>query len=120
MDENMPVAIVVRGEQTNLAIVRSQIEADGRLTGVRMTTVTAPEGAPGRLQHAMWMELLISVPVGLGTQVIYDIIKTLIKRARDRGPIEELSPPGPTTNPPPLDPDSGEGRAGSDDDTPRS
>lgn len=44
------------------------------------------------MRYAHWAEISISVAAGLATNTLYDALKVLVERARDRRPVEEDLP----------------------------
>lgn len=85
--------IEYRGESANLKVLAREIEADPRLAGVCSLTLT-PLRLDRRdsLRHANWAEISVSVASGLATNAVYDALKILVERARDRGPVDEVVP----------------------------
>lgn len=86
--------IEYRGEAANLKVLAREIEADPHLTGKCSLTLTPlRQDRRDSLRHAHWAEIAISVGAGLATNTLYDALKALVERARDRGPVDEVSPP---------------------------
>ncbi|MGW9371002.1 hypothetical protein ACWGVR_13465 [Streptomyces xanthophaeus] len=91
----MPI-IEYRGETANLKVLVREIEADPHLAGECSVTLTPlSQDRRDSLRHAHWAEIAISVGAGLMTNTLYDALKALVERARDRGPVDEVgAPPG--------------------------
>ncbi|GAA3654065.1 hypothetical protein ACG5V6_22955 [Streptomyces chitinivorans] len=88
----MPI-IEYRGETANLRVLAREIEADPRLAGKCSLTLTPlRQDRRDSLRHAQWAEIAISVAAGLATNTLYDTLKALVERARDRGPVDEVNP----------------------------
>ncbi|MCF3143505.1 hypothetical protein [Streptomyces platensis] len=89
----MPI-IEYRGEAANLKVLAREIEADPHLAGKCAVTLIKPLRQDRRdsLRHAHWAEIAISVAAGLATNTLYDALKALVERARDRGPVDEVGP----------------------------
>ncbi|WP_328344557.1 hypothetical protein [Streptomyces violaceus] len=82
-----------RGETANLKVLAREIEADPHLAGKCSLTLTPlRQDRRDSLRHAQWAEISISVAAGLATNTLYDALKALIERARDRGPVDEVNP----------------------------
>ncbi|MGA5316426.1 hypothetical protein ACPCTK_20295 [Streptomyces pseudogriseolus] len=82
-----------RGEAANLKVLAREIEADQHLAGKCSLTLTPlQQNRRDSLRHAHWAEISISVAAGLATNTLYDALKALVERARDRGPVDEVTP----------------------------
>lgn len=82
-----------RGEAANLKVLAREIEADQHLAGKCSLSFTPlPQNRRDSLRHAHWAEISISVAAGLATNALYDALKALVERARDRGPVDEVNP----------------------------
>ncbi|WP_158997500.1 hypothetical protein [Streptomyces aureus] len=85
--------IEYRGEAANLKVLAREIEADQCLSGkCSLALKTLHQDRRDSLRHAQWAEISISVASGLATNVLYDALRALVERARDRGPVDEVSP----------------------------
>ncbi|MFE9905970.1 hypothetical protein [Streptomyces achromogenes] len=81
-----------RGESANLKVLAREIEADPHLAGTCSLTLTPlSQDRRDSLRHANWAEISVSVVSGLATNAVYDALKALIERARDRGPVDEVT-----------------------------
>ncbi|MFF1794699.1 hypothetical protein ACFVXQ_10845 [Kitasatospora sp. NPDC058263] len=86
----MPI-IEYRGETANLKVLAREIENDPLLAGQCSLTLTPlRQDSRDSLRHAQWAEIAISVGWGLATNALYDALKALVERARDRGPVDEV------------------------------
>ncbi|WP_274563703.1 hypothetical protein [Streptomyces spiramyceticus] len=82
-----------RGETANLKVLAREIEADPHLAGKCSLTLTPlRQDRRDSLRHAQWAEIAISVAAGLATNTLYDALKALVERARDRGPVDDVGP----------------------------
>jgi len=82
-----------RGEAANLKVLAREIEADQHLAGkCSLALMPLQQNRRDSLRHAHWAEISISVAAGLATNTLYDALKALVERARDRGPVEEAPP----------------------------
>ncbi|GGP40677.1 hypothetical protein ACFY2W_08050 [Streptomyces sp. NPDC001262] len=82
-----------RGETANLKVLVREIESDPHLAGKCSLALTPlRQDRRDSLRHAQWAELAISVAAGLATNTLYDALKALVERARDRGPVDEVGP----------------------------
>ncbi|MEV4432713.1 hypothetical protein [Streptomyces sp. NPDC049555] len=82
-----------RGETANLKVLVREIEADPHLAGKCSLALTPlRQDRRDSLRHAQWAELAVSVAAGLATNALYDALKALVERARDRGPVDEVGP----------------------------
>ncbi|MEV4440831.1 hypothetical protein AB0K09_17775 [Streptomyces sp. NPDC049577] len=82
-----------RGETANLKVLVREIELDPHLAGKCSFALTPlRQDRRDSLRHAQWAELAISVAAGLATNTLYDALKALVERARDRGPVDEVGP----------------------------
>ncbi|MEU9590868.1 hypothetical protein AB0D84_14220 [Streptomyces sp. NPDC048193] len=98
-----------RGETANLKVLAREIEADPHLAGKCTLTLTPlRQDRRDSLRHGQWAEIAISVVTGLATNTLHDALKALVERARDRGPVDELSPRPESAD---EDPESPEGAA---------
>ncbi|MER6631442.1 hypothetical protein ABT301_25010 [Streptomyces sp. NPDC000987] len=87
----MPI-IEYRGESANLKVLAREIEADPHLAGKCSLTLTPlHQDRRDSLRHANWAEIAVSVASGLATNAVYDALKSLVERARDRGPVDEVA-----------------------------
>jgi hypothetical protein len=88
----MPI-IEYRGESANLKVLAREIEADPHLAEKCSLTLTPlRQDRCDSLRHANWAEITVSVASGLATNAVYDALKALVERARDRGPVDEVAP----------------------------
>jgi hypothetical protein len=87
----MPI-VEYRGETANLRVLAREIEKDPLLAGKCSLTLTPlRQDSRNSLRHAQWAEIVISVGGGLATNTLYDALKALVERARDRGPVDEVA-----------------------------
>jgi hypothetical protein len=85
----MPI-IQYRGEAANLKVLAREIEADPHLAGKCSLALTPlRQDRRDSLRHAQWAEMVISIAGSLATNALYDALKALVERARDRGPVDE-------------------------------
>ncbi|MBU3864223.1 hypothetical protein KN815_09085 [Streptomyces sp. 4503] len=81
-----------RGESANLKVLAREIGADPHLAGTCSLTLTPlRQDRRDSLRHANWAEISVSVASGLATNAVYDALKVLVERARDRGPVDEVT-----------------------------
>ncbi|MFH7339130.1 hypothetical protein [Streptomyces sp. KHY 26] len=75
-----------------MKVLAREIEADPHLAGTCSLTLTPLcQDRRDSLRHANWAEISVSVASGLATNAVYDALKVLVERARDRGPVEEVT-----------------------------
>lgn len=87
----MPI-IQYRGEAANLKVLAREIEANPHLAGKCSLALTPlRQDRRDSLRHAQWAEMVISVAGSLATNALYDALKAVVERARDRGPVDEVS-----------------------------
>ncbi|GAA3749483.1 hypothetical protein GCM10022205_40720 [Spinactinospora alkalitolerans] len=82
-----------RGERANLEVLAEEIAADpvlGRHCTVRFEA--AGPADQGSLRHDAWAEIAIAIATGIATSAIYDSLRLLVSRARDRGKVSEVKP----------------------------
>ncbi|MFI1381830.1 hypothetical protein [Embleya sp. NPDC020886] len=83
------------GETANLRLLEEEIREDPRLADHCTVTLTKKTDGAASLHHGQIVEIAISIAAGVATNGIYDLVRTLVNRARDRGPIEPVEPTNP-------------------------
>jgi hypothetical protein len=82
--------LVLRGEEQNLRLLSKEIAGHPELAGVYGTRITTADDATAdSLGYGPVVELVISLTTGVATNAAYDLLRSLISRARDRGELTE-------------------------------
>ncbi|MFC9995855.1 hypothetical protein [Nocardia sp. NPDC127526] len=84
--------LVYQGEEANLKVFADEVAEHPQLADackVRVTEVVSTTG--DELRYGAFAELTITIATGVATSAVYEILATLLKRARSRGKIEDKS-----------------------------
>lgn len=86
----MTDVLVLRGEEQNVRLLAKEIASHPELAAIYGTRVTTADDATGdSLGYGPVVELVISLTTGVATNAAYDLLRSLISRARDRGELTE-------------------------------
>ena len=85
----MPI-LVYEGEESNLKVLADDLAAHPALAGVCTVTITSADASgQDTLRHGALAEIAITIASGVVTSAVYDTIRLLADRARDRGAVVE-------------------------------
>ncbi|MEU7587727.1 hypothetical protein AB0A95_15675 [Micromonospora sp. NPDC049230] len=85
----MPI-LVYEGEESNLKVLADDLAAHPDLAGVCTVTINSADASgQGVLRHGALAEIAITIASGVVTSAVYDTIRLLADRARDRGKVVE-------------------------------
>ncbi|MGX1478119.1 UNVERIFIED_CONTAM: hypothetical protein RKD50_006927 [Streptomyces canus] len=86
------IKLMYRGGAANLQLLAEEIRESPELSRHCTVEVTHRETQSSSLHHGQLAEIAISVAAGVATNGLYDAIRDLIDRARDRGSVEPIEP----------------------------
>lgn len=84
------IKLMYRGGAANLQLLAGEIRESPELNQHCTVEVTQRETQSDSLQHGQLADIAISVAAGVATNGLYDAIRALIDRARDRGSVESV------------------------------
>ncbi|MFI9598138.1 hypothetical protein [Nonomuraea sp. NPDC052265] len=85
--------LTYRGEKANLQVLAEEIADHPALKGHCVAQVQITEtGEQESLRYGGWAEITIAIASGVATNAIYDGLRYLVDRARDRGVVTEVEP----------------------------
>lgn len=85
--------LTYRGEKANLQVLAEEIAEHPALKEHCVAQVRAKEtGEQESLRYGGWAEITIAIASGVATNAIYDGLRYLVDRARDRGVVTEIDP----------------------------
>lgn len=88
------IKMTYSGSFANLQLLAEEISEDPQLNSCCTARVTQQAARNDSLNHGQFAEIVISVAAGMATNTIYDAIRALIDRARNRGHVEPVEPTG--------------------------
>lgn len=86
------IKLMYRGGAANLQLLAEEIREAPELSQRCTVEVTYQETQSDSLHHGQLADIAISVAAGVATNGLYDAIRALIDRARDRGSVESVDP----------------------------
>ncbi|GGS77144.1 hypothetical protein ACFFV7_08035 [Nonomuraea spiralis] len=85
--------LTYRGEKANLQVLAEEIAADPVLKQHCVSEIQITDAAEqGSLRYGAWAEITVAIASGVATNAIYDGLRYLVSRARDRGVVTEVDP----------------------------
>ncbi|MEV6352209.1 hypothetical protein [Streptomyces hydrogenans] len=88
------IKMMYRGGAANLQLLAEEIQETPELRQHCTVEVTHRESQSDSLHHGQLADIAISVAAGVATNALYDAIRALIDRARDRGSVESVDSTG--------------------------
>ncbi|MEV6378027.1 hypothetical protein AB0M31_01230 [Streptomyces sp. NPDC051773] len=86
------IKLMYCGGAANLQLLAEEIREAPELSQHCTVAVTGRETQSDSLHHGQLADIAISVAAGVATNGLYDAIRALIDRARDRGSVESVDP----------------------------
>ncbi|MFJ8930088.1 MULTISPECIES: hypothetical protein [unclassified Streptomyces] len=88
------ITMTYSGAIANLQLLAEEISDNPLLKAHCTTLVTPREVNDHSLNHGQFADIVISIAAGVATNAIYDGIRTLVDRARNRGDVDSAEQVG--------------------------